>query len=114
MCAVMSQGEGGSFPLARSRTEALRLHRFRGVSCAGLCDLGGISPPACASLLCSRIFPVQTLEFTKKGTAAASVFLRVVQRIVRVLVDAVAGIGAIGERGACAQRYLRHAIDGLR
>ena len=67
-----------------------------------------------AQVLCSRIFPVQTLELTEKGTVAASVFLRVVQRIVRVLVDAVAGIGAIGERGACAQRYLRHAIDGLR
>lgn len=75
--------------------------------CARLRDMGKI---ACDL----RIIPVQTLEFTEKGTAAASVFLRVVQRIVRVLVDAVAGIGAIGERGACAQRYLRHAIDGLR
>lgn len=31
-----------------------------------------------AQVLCSRIFPVQTLELTEKGTAAASVFLRVV------------------------------------
>ena len=79
----------------------------KALRCAQLYDMGKV---ACGL----HIIPVQTLEFTEKGTAAASVFLRVVQHIVRVLVDAVAGIGAIGERGACAQRHLRHAIDGLR
>ena len=79
----------------------------KALRCAQLYDMGKV---ACGL----HIFPVQTLELTEKGTTAASVFLRVVQRIVRVLVDAVAGIGAIGERGACAQRHLRHAIDGLR
>lgn len=79
----------------------------KALRCAQLYDMGKV---ACGL----HIIPVQMLELTEKGTAAASAFLRVVQRIVRVLVDAVAGIGAIGERGACAQRYLRHAIDGLR
>ena len=60
------------------------------------------------------IIPVQMLELAIERAAAAPAFLRVVQRVVGILVDAVAGIGAIGERGACAQRYLRHAIDGLR
>ncbi len=80
MRAVMSQGQGRSFPLVRSRTEALRPHRFQGVSCAWLCDMGRISPSACASLLCSCIFPVQTLELTEKGTVLARFGRELIER----------------------------------
>lgn len=79
----------------------------KALRCAQLYDMGKV---ACGL----HIIPVQTLEFTIKGATAAPAFLRVVQRVVGILVNAVAGIGAIGERGACAQRHLRHAIDGLR
>lgn len=89
----------------------------------GLADVVNIGK---ALLLCARlrdmgeaayslhIIPVQMLELAIERAAAAPAFLRVVQRVVGVLVNAVTVVGAIGERCTRAQRHLRHAVYRLR